>query len=141
MAFIIGMILLVLMMIFRKEFRHQEQGYVADHVRQPAFTFVMAGLITVFCCKTHTHTHTHRVDLLLCSVVFSLIAVVVFGAKVFTNPLTVNWAYILAILAMCLFLAAAVLFVLDGLHSERQSAYVLECVSRLLTRNTIVCGH
>lgn len=45
----------------------------------------------------------------------------VFGGKVFAYPLTVNWAYILAVIAMTLFLVAGILFILDGIHSEKQA--------------------
>lgn len=51
MALIFGVILFILMLIFRKEFRHDQQGYVADRVGQPTFTFIIAGLILGLCCE------------------------------------------------------------------------------------------
>ncbi|CAF4441431.1 unnamed protein product [Rotaria socialis] len=57
-------------------------------------------------------------------VIFSLIGVAVFGGKVFSLPLNVNWGYILAVIAMTLFLVAGILFILDGIHSGKQTAKV-----------------
>lgn len=51
MAFIFGSILLILMLVYRKEFRHNVKGYQFDRVAQPRFTFIIAGLILFFCCK------------------------------------------------------------------------------------------
>lgn len=56
-------------------------------------------------------------------VIFTLIAVAVFGGKVFPNSVTVNWAYIIAVFAMVLFLVAGILFILDAVHSQKQIAY------------------
>jgi uncharacterized membrane protein (DUF485 family) len=53
-----------------------------------------------------------------------LIGVSIFGSKVFPNSIDVNWAYIIAVLAMVLFLIVGILFILDGIHSERQILYV-----------------
>jgi hypothetical protein len=51
MAFIFGAIFLILMVVYRKEFRHNGKGYQSDRVSQPRFTFIIAGLILFFCCK------------------------------------------------------------------------------------------
>lgn len=51
MAYIIGMIILVIIVVYRKEFRHTVQGYVPGRVQQPLFTYIIAGLILFFCCK------------------------------------------------------------------------------------------
>jgi cbb3-type cytochrome oxidase subunit 3 len=48
----------------------------------------------------------------------------IFGAFVFPYTLQVNWAYILAVFAMVMFLIAAILFILDAVHSKRQSKYI-----------------
>ncbi len=53
MAYIIGMIILLLMVVFRKSFRHNAQGYYPGPVPQPMFTFLIAGLILFFCCKKY----------------------------------------------------------------------------------------
>ncbi|CAF3679951.1 unnamed protein product [Rotaria sordida] len=102
MAYIIGMIILVVIVIFRKEFRHQENGYFAERVKQPTFTYIIAGLILFFCF------------------IFSLIGVSVFGGEVFRHPINVNWAYVVAVFAMVLFLITGILFILDGVHSKKQ---------------------
>ena len=51
MAFIFGTILLIVMIVFRKQFRHNQQGYHSNRFAQPTFTYVIAGLILFFCCK------------------------------------------------------------------------------------------
>jgi hypothetical protein len=51
MAYIFGMIILILIVVYRKEFLHSKDGYYSDRVSQPTFTFVIAGLILFFCCK------------------------------------------------------------------------------------------
>jgi len=58
-------------------------------------------------------------------VIFSLIGVSIFGGEVFPNSITVNWGYIVAVFAMVLFLIAGILFILDGIHSEKQISSVL----------------
>ncbi|CAF3388028.1 unnamed protein product [Rotaria socialis] len=106
MAYIFGMIILVAIVYFRKEFRHKENGYYSKRCKQPTFTYIIAGFILFFCF------------------IFSLIGVAVFGGKVFSLPLNVNWGYILAVIAMTLFLVAGILFILDGIHSGKQTAKV-----------------
>ena len=59
MAYIIGMIILILIVVFREEFRHDEQGYVQERVGQPMFTFIVAGLILFFCCKSVDCAHRY----------------------------------------------------------------------------------
>ncbi len=51
MAYIIGIIILIVIVIYRKEFRHNARGYHSQRVSQPTFTFIIAGLILFFCCK------------------------------------------------------------------------------------------
>lgn len=51
MAYIFGMIILVLMVVFRREFRHNANGYDAKKVKQPMFTYIIAGSILFFCCQ------------------------------------------------------------------------------------------
>ncbi|CAF1045817.1 unnamed protein product [Adineta ricciae] len=103
MAYIFGMIILVVMVVFRKEFRHNSQGYDAKKVNQPTFTYIIAGLILFFCF------------------IFTLIGISIFGGKVFPNSISVNWAYILAVFSMVLFLITGILFILDAVHSQKQT--------------------
>jgi hypothetical protein len=51
MAYIINIIILIVIVVFRKEFRHNEQGYFSDRLSQPTFTYIIAGLILFFGCK------------------------------------------------------------------------------------------
>ncbi|CAF4184198.1 unnamed protein product [Rotaria sp. Silwood2] len=104
MAYIIGMIILLIIIVFRKEFRHRENGYYTERVKQPLFTYIIAGLILFFCF------------------IFSLIGVAVFGGEVFKYPIDVNWGYIVAVFAMTLFLITGILFILDAVHSKKQIA-------------------
>jgi hypothetical protein len=53
MAYIIGMIILIVIVVFRKEFLHNEQGYYSNRVSQPTFTYIIAGLILFFGCKKY----------------------------------------------------------------------------------------
>jgi hypothetical protein len=59
-------------------------------------------------------------------VIFSLIAVSIFGGEVFKYPLTANWGYIVAVFVVVLFFIAGILFILDAVHSGRQAACVLK---------------
>ncbi|CAF1134556.1 unnamed protein product [Adineta ricciae] len=103
MAYIFGMIILVVLVVFRKEFRHNSQGYDAKKVNQPTFTYIIAGSILFFCF------------------IFTLIGISIFGGKVFPNSISVNWAYILAVFSMVLFLITGILFILDAVHSKKQT--------------------
>jgi hypothetical protein len=126
MAYIFGMFLLIIMIIFRKEFRHNQGGYHSDRVSQPTFTFIIAGLILFFCCKKIFCFSLSQIIIFIdYLVIFSLIGVSIFGGEVFPNSITVNWGYIVAVIAMVLFLIAAILFILDGIHSEKQISLVL----------------
>ncbi|CAF3482808.1 unnamed protein product [Adineta steineri] len=104
MAYIAGMIILIVIVIFRKEFRHNATGYYATRLPQPTFTYIIAGLILFFCF------------------IFTLIGISIFGGEVFDHPLNVNWGYIVAIIAMLLFLITGILFILDAVHSGKQTA-------------------
>ncbi len=50
----------------------------------------------------------------------------IFGGEVFHNSIDVNWAYIVAVFAMVLFLITGILFILDAFHSQNQASYVLK---------------
>jgi hypothetical protein len=50
----------------------------------------------------------------------------IFGGEVFHNSIDVNWAYIVAVFAMVLFLITGILFILDAYHSQNQASYVLK---------------
>ncbi|CAF1321607.1 unnamed protein product [Rotaria sp. Silwood1] len=101
-AYVVGMIILVVIVIFRKEFRHRENGYYAVRVGQPTFTYIIAGLILFFCF------------------LFTLIGVSIFGGEVFPYSIDVNWGYIVAVFSMVLFLIAGILFIMDAVHSRKQ---------------------
>jgi hypothetical protein len=123
MAYIFGMIFLGLMVFYRKEFRHNPEGYHADRVSQPRFTFIIAGLILFFCCKKNfTIFFSNNSFEMIILVLFSLIGIAIFGGEVFPNSLTVNWGYIVAVFAMVLFLIAGILLILDGIHSKKQTS-------------------
>lgn len=122
MAYIFGTILWFVMIIYRKEFLHDQNGYAAENVSQPNFTYIMAGLILFFCCNflfLFSFIHFFCCSLIL--VIFLLIGVSIFGAYVLGGTLIVNWGFILAVIAMVLFLIVGILLILDAVHSDRQS--------------------
>jgi hypothetical protein len=51
MAYIIGILILIVIVVFRREFLHNGAGYIAERIAQPTFTYMIAGLILFFCCK------------------------------------------------------------------------------------------
>ena len=126
MAYIFGMIILAAIIYFRKEFRHKENGYHSERFKQPKFTYTIAGLILFFCCMIEILYCISSINFILYLVIFSLIGVAVFGGAVFSSALNVNWGYILAVIAMTLFLVTGILFILDGIHSGKQNAYAYQ---------------
>ncbi|CAF0973193.1 unnamed protein product [Didymodactylos carnosus] len=108
-AYIVGILLLIAMVIFRKSFQHDETGYrtaVEERfkVPQPLFSYIVAGIMIGICF------------------LFSLIGVSVFGSFIFDKTgYRANWAFLIVIFAMILFLIAGIMFILDAVHSYRQA--------------------